>query len=366
MKSQSQILFVGLVASLLSAMSAFAGETSYSVASPSSDFSAAKPLWIFGGVAGGGATLDSNEYLVNPRGGQFMASGLLSLYSSSLVADLGVNWWLSQLEGKLKNQKIVEMKTRSATAELSPRYRFNENWSFGPTVHFNFGTDTGFAPEQQSNQANWLGGAKLAFDIPMSSVNLRLIGMWLTDLGIANRTAQIFMGGIQFGLPVISKSRVMSPAVEDRVSVIQSAPAPQPVKKQVKLTLSAKEIHFPTGSAKLSSEAQSALRKIGQFLAQNDSAWSALEIGGHTDSRGKFNNNLKLSQKRAEAVMNSLIDGGVNSAKLNSEGFGPSRPLVEGSSDLAFAKNRRVELTFKDVKNPEKFESQMQVLKEGI
>lgn len=70
-----------------------------------------------------------------------------------------------------------------------------------------------------------------------------------------------------------------------------------------------------------------------------------ISIEGHTDSRGRARNNLQLSQRRARSVMNHLVNiGGVDAARLSSEGYGSTRPVVENAStEEEHAQNRRVE-----------------------
>jgi len=70
----------------------------------------------------------------------------------------------------------------------------------------------------------------------------------------------------------------------------------------------------------------------------------AIEIGGHTDNVGKPDYNLKLSDARAAAVRQWLIEHGIAAARLTSRGYGDTQPLVPNTSDENRARNRRVEL----------------------
>ena len=71
---------------------------------------------------------------------------------------------------------------------------------------------------------------------------------------------------------------------------------------------------------------------------------ASLTIGGHTDSVGKDDFNLTLSQKRADAVKVYLIGKGIDSNRLTSIGYGETQPIADNKSALGKAKNRRVEL----------------------
>ena len=70
---------------------------------------------------------------------------------------------------------------------------------------------------------------------------------------------------------------------------------------------------------------------------------SALDVQGHTDDRGSAERNTVLSGERAAAVVQYLTQHGVEAGRLTSHGFGPQRPLVQGTSRRARAANRRVE-----------------------
>jgi peptidoglycan-associated lipoprotein len=69
-----------------------------------------------------------------------------------------------------------------------------------------------------------------------------------------------------------------------------------------------------------------------------------LVIEGHTDERGGREYNLALGQKRAAAVVSSLMLLGATDAQLEAVSFGEERPAVQGNDEAAWAKNRRAEL----------------------
>jgi OOP family OmpA-OmpF porin len=69
-----------------------------------------------------------------------------------------------------------------------------------------------------------------------------------------------------------------------------------------------------------------------------------VEIGGHTDSQGSEAYNLKLSNARADAVMQYLISKGVKADNLTAKGYGETMPIADNATDEGRTKNRRVEL----------------------
>ena len=85
------------------------------------------------------------------------------------------------------------------------------------------------------------------------------------------------------------------------------------------------------------------LKKIAEILKNNPNL--KIEVAGHTDSIGSDEYNLKLSQKRAEAVKNVLIDKfGIDSNRIVAKGYGEKYPLVPNTTATNRALNRRVEI----------------------
>jgi len=102
-------------------------------------------------------------------------------------------------------------------------------------------------------------------------------------------------------------------------------------------------VNFETGKATLLPDSYAALDEVGGILLK----WPQLsiEIGGHTDSRGRAEKNQMLSEARAKSVKDYLVDKfpGLATAQLTTKGYGSLRPLVPNTSALNMSKNRRVE-----------------------
>jgi outer membrane protein OmpA-like peptidoglycan-associated protein len=69
-----------------------------------------------------------------------------------------------------------------------------------------------------------------------------------------------------------------------------------------------------------------------------------VRIEGHTDNSGRDETNLALSQKRAEAVMEALVQRGVAGERLTALGIGEARPIASNESQAGRSQNRRVEI----------------------
>jgi outer membrane protein OmpA-like peptidoglycan-associated protein len=112
--------------------------------------------------------------------------------------------------------------------------------------------------------------------------------------------------------------------------------------------LAMSDILFETGKADLKPELRENLSAIGAIL-QSLLTESKVEVGGHTDTVGGADFNLKLSKQRAEAVLNYLVGRGVEEKRLNAVGYGLTKPICPANdNDECKAKNRRVELVIKD------------------
>jgi len=102
-----------------------------------------------------------------------------------------------------------------------------------------------------------------------------------------------------------------------------------------------KNIFFETDSFSLKPESKGQLKEIVDFMKTNPGL--VIEIGGHTDHQGTDNYNLVLSGKRANAVVQSLVEMGVPSARLKSKGYGFAIPVADNSDEEGRALNRRTE-----------------------
>src|SRR3989339_330711 len=100
-------------------------------------------------------------------------------------------------------------------------------------------------------------------------------------------------------------------------------------------------IFFETGKSMLLPQSFVELDKIAQFLAEG--TVGLIEIGGFTDNEGSDETNEKLSQSRAQAVVNYLISKGIVPEMLKAVGYGEKRPLDTNQTPEGRAKNRRVE-----------------------
>ena len=108
------------------------------------------------------------------------------------------------------------------------------------------------------------------------------------------------------------------------------------------MSLGSDYLKFEFDKAELRPEDRELLSRIaGILLTSKD---YAVSVNGHTDDVGNAEYNQELSERRAQAVRDYLVGAGLSPSILTVTGHGKSLPLVQGTSDEARAKNRRVEL----------------------
>ena len=105
--------------------------------------------------------------------------------------------------------------------------------------------------------------------------------------------------------------------------------------------LAGKSIEFPSKSASITPEAGKVLDALLPIL--KSVASGSVQIGGHTDAEGRDDLNVKLSERRAEAVRRYLVGKGIDANRLTAIGYGSSKPIADNSDPEQTSKNRRIE-----------------------
>jgi outer membrane protein OmpA-like peptidoglycan-associated protein len=102
------------------------------------------------------------------------------------------------------------------------------------------------------------------------------------------------------------------------------------------------QVHFATGSATIEPDSFPMLGEIVALLNANPQI-KKMRIEGHTDNRGNADMNLDLSKRRAASVRIWLVQHGVADGRLESEGYGLTRPIDSNDTEAGRLANRRVE-----------------------
>lgn len=100
-------------------------------------------------------------------------------------------------------------------------------------------------------------------------------------------------------------------------------------------------VYFELDSDRLTAEAEETLRTKAAILRANPSL--EIRVEGHADERGSTEYNLALGQRRAESVRSFMSGYGITGNRLATLSYGKERPVVEGSNESAWSRNRRAE-----------------------
>jgi peptidoglycan-associated lipoprotein len=100
------------------------------------------------------------------------------------------------------------------------------------------------------------------------------------------------------------------------------------------------DVFFEYDSNDLTAEAMDALMFDASYIMSNHGFRVLLE--GHCDERGTIDYNLALGERRAQAVLDYLVNYGISASRLETVSYGKERPFAYGSDESAWAQNRRV------------------------
>ena len=103
-------------------------------------------------------------------------------------------------------------------------------------------------------------------------------------------------------------------------------------------------VYFAFDSAELDSGSVRLAKAHAAYLANNPSAKVRLE--GHADERGSREYNIGLGERRAASVRSVLLVNGASESQLSTISYGEERPADRGTGESAWAKNRRVEISY--------------------
>ncbi len=128
---------------------------------------------------------------------------------------------------------------------------------------------------------------------------------------------------------------------DERFDPVAMRPTPARCEAWITEVLEEQQITFDPGSASIVSGAGRVIDKIAEIL--RDCGRLEMEVAGHTDSQGRLETNMRLSQQRAEAVVAALSARGILVSEFVAEGYGPEFPVADNSTASGREANRRIE-----------------------
>jgi outer membrane protein OmpA-like peptidoglycan-associated protein len=112
------------------------------------------------------------------------------------------------------------------------------------------------------------------------------------------------------------------------------------------LVLTLGDVLFDTGQATLKPGAATTIDRLAQFM--RDYPERSVRIEGHTDAAGSDDANQGLSERRAQAVREALLQRGLDAARIATLGYGEARPVASNETPGGRQQNRRVEIVVSD------------------
>ncbi len=226
------------------------------------------------------------------------------------------------------------------------------------------------ALEATSNYANSLfGGARVDSEL---SVSQELAPGWTAQvLAALGAAARLNSGVVQVEGDQVNVSGIVTDAADEpamRTALVQwfdeeririnlelkpeekasrTRPEARVCERQLANIMADNNIIFAPNSADISNESEILLDRIAAIITSCSNA--TFEIGGHTDSQGREQMNLGLSQSRADAVLDALLQRDVMLELMIAKGYGESQPIAENNSEAGRAKNRRIAFKLVDI-----------------
>lgn len=132
-------------------------------------------------------------------------------------------------------------------------------------------------------------------------------------------------------------------AYEETLDPDSGLPTPDECVTMLNAVLAERQITFEPGSATVDAEGLRIIDRLSDILKDCQSV--RMEIAGHTDSQGRESMNMRLSQERANAVLNALMARRVLTSNLSARGYGETTPIADNATEEGREANRRIEFT---------------------
>gem|GEM_PF-2880965 len=148
-----------------------------------------------------------------------------------------------------------------------------------------------------------------------------------------------------------------TPPPDDDLPPAPAPLPPPPIEPSTPLTIVDDRIVVPdtvlfaSDRAELQPDSEAVLAQVIEAWRAHP-AWTRLRVEGHTDRRGSAQHNQRLSERRAQVVRAALIRLGAAGDRIETVGLGATQPVTTGTTDVDYARNRRVELIFSGDREP--------------
>lgn len=138
---------------------------------------------------------------------------------------------------------------------------------------------------------------------------------------------------------ILNKDLIDSEDIKDDIVINEITK--EVIQENINSLLKEEKINFARASTNLTKNSKIVLEKIANIL--KDSEFN-IEVEGHTDSKGRASLNDRISQDRANSVMNFLINQGIDKTRIKASGYGSRFPIAAEDEQGLSIENRRVEI----------------------
>ena len=142
--------------------------------------------------------------------------------------------------------------------------------------------------------------------------------------------------------PPAPPAPLVAPAAPRGLSSLAAELGGRETERGILLDLADSDLSFPIGKATLPDRNFPVLDRLASLLVQHQTLTARIE--GHTDSAGRNEVNLALSQARADAVRQALVERGASAQRIEAVGFGETRPIADNGTRAGRDRNRRIEV----------------------
>lgn len=318
--------------------------------------------------AGGGFLAADQESELSKQGYILDLGGFFSLQHTDLVFDIGAGWAMTSFSVPDENEIVTLVSTRSTGDEtldealkaktIDTSYGFAEiaasrkfdKLMVGVLANMTFGTDTSFSGselEEEDLTPHVYLGAKMLLQNEFGDRGIfsRFGLRFLTDISIAERQIYFLTVHAALGLPLARPETVVKERVEYRTKIKVKKEVQIVQKERDRYILIAGIINFVTGKYDIDPSVRAYLSALGTYLQQNADKWESISIISHTDKRGSYELNRRLSTNRAGAVSGIFASQGVPQQKIQVDLRTFESPVAGAEDAISLAKNRRVEVT---------------------
>lgn len=284
----------------------------------------------------------------------FDLNALTSYRTQSLRFDLGGGWFHNKV-----STNGLSVETQSAFLHLGSLYNFSHNFSFGPILESFLKVDNSFSEFNYEKSAKLFMGLQASYTPEPYAQNHQISYnlSYKKSMDIEDRDVHITTVGISISFPYHPIDRVIVEKMTNKTQIVFIG------KDALRATLSEENgLNFNTNSSKPNLKMLKYVIRLAHFLKKYQSEWEKVIVSGHTDDVGLYDYNMKLSKDRANTLKSLLVKEGVAADRIETKGFGPTSPKVNAKTPRARFENRRVEVDFMGLKNPDGFLSHLEVI----